>query len=436
MSPSGLSSNPGTSALPTSIFTALSGSLLQPGDTAVLKAGTYAFVGDCSSDGYCGYDVNVSGTALKPITFRAETPGTVNIMGGWDGRGYQGASSTIYFRGTNGSYTNWEGITFSRGWGRGVWIEAATNVKFTNCRFTENQAGAQVDNGINIKFYSCEFFHNFTAGFNLGAGYDNVTGKVYLKDCVAHDNGPEYSLGSLDPNDPSNLNTDGFYASVNNVSGSFVCENCTAYGHHDFGFDISADFVITRSKSYGNSSGGFKFWIDGLLENSLAINNGEVSSSDAGVSVSDKYRVPAEGTARPGSPVVLIQGVTIAFNGYKGIRPMGDVTLRNSIIAFNYINVRPGDIQTATPLDDDYNLWIGSSGRMTGYTDYEVYSGKGIHSVVADPLFANSITMDYHLRAGSPAIDKGTNTLSYVKDYDGTLRPQGAGYDMGAYEFK
>jgi hypothetical protein len=41
---------------------------------------------------------------------------------------------------------------------------------------------------------------------------------------------------------------------------------------------------------------------------------------------------------------------------------------------------------------------------------------------------------DYHLQATSPVRDSG-NTLSAVPvDYDGTARPLGAGYAIGAFE--
>jgi len=42
---------------------------------------------------------------------------------------------------------------------------------------------------------------------------------------------------------------------------------------------------------------------------------------------------------------------------------------------------------------------------------------------------------DYHLLSGSPAIDAGSCFLSAGRDIEGAPRPQGAGCDMGAYEF-
>lgn len=42
---------------------------------------------------------------------------------------------------------------------------------------------------------------------------------------------------------------------------------------------------------------------------------------------------------------------------------------------------------------------------------------------------------DYHLRAHSPAIDRGTAVDAPNTDFEGRERPQGSGYDIGAYEF-
>jgi hypothetical protein len=50
--------------------------------------------------------------------------------------------------------------------------------------------------------------------------------------------------------------------------------------------------------------------------------------------------------------------------------------------------------------------------------------------------FVNAPAFDLHLRAGSPAIDAGSATLAPNADRDGTARPQGAGFDVGAYEHR
>ena len=53
-----------------------------------------------------------------------------------------------------------------------------------------------------------------------------------------------------------------------------------------------------------------------------------------------------------------------------------------------------------------------------------------------DSLLVNTITApyDFHLTALSPTLDVGLTLPFLTRDFDGVLRPQGAGYDLGAYE--
>jgi len=52
-----------------------------------------------------------------------------------------------------------------------------------------------------------------------------------------------------------------------------------------------------------------------------------------------------------------------------------------------------------------------------------------------DPKFVDLAARDLHLKAGSPAIDAGEKIDEVSTDRDGVRRPQGRGYDLGAYEF-
>ena len=51
-----------------------------------------------------------------------------------------------------------------------------------------------------------------------------------------------------------------------------------------------------------------------------------------------------------------------------------------------------------------------------------------------DARFVNAAGRDFHLSAGSPAINAGQATSLSTRDFDGRARPQGGAYDMGAYE--
>lgn len=50
-------------------------------------------------------------------------------------------------------------------------------------------------------------------------------------------------------------------------------------------------------------------------------------------------------------------------------------------------------------------------------------------------MLSNPSGGDYHLTGSSPAIDQGSSSQAPSDDYEGNSRPQGSGYDIGAYEY-
>jgi hypothetical protein len=85
---------------------------------------------------------------------------------------------------------------------------------------------------------------------------------------------------------------------------------------------------------------------------------------------------------------------------------------------------------------DDTNRWYNNISYRNGSGQYP----SGIHSnlINADPKLVNykaDGTGDYHLAAGSPAIDSGRATGAPAADYDGAIGPIGSAFDRGAYEY-
>ena len=78
---------------------------------------------------------------------------------------------------------------------------------------------------------------------------------------------------------------------------------------------------------------------------------------------------------------------------------------------------------------DEIYYW--DEGPTVSYSD--INGGHaGESNINTNPLFVSDT--DYHLSSSSPCIDTGTSNGAPNTDIDGNPRPQGNGYDMGAYE--
>jgi parallel beta-helix repeat protein len=95
--------------------------------------------------------------------------------------------------------------------------------------------------------------------------------------------------------------------------------------------------------------------------------------------------------------------------------------------------------------ENEINTWIGFFGTSGGGNNlvnnlmHSSTSGYNQQVTRANytSYFVNTdrSNLDLHLKAGSPAIDAGTSDSAPSDDLDDVPRPQGAGYDVGAYEY-
>ena len=83
----------------------------------------------------------------------------------------------------------------------------------------------------------------------------------------------------------------------------------------------------------------------------------------------------------------------------------------------------------------DFTLIKPAKGSVVTYSCVQGGFSGGTSIINADPLFVNPATGNLHLQASSPCIDKGTASGAPSVDKNGYARPQGTGYDLGAYEF-
>jgi hypothetical protein len=107
-------------------------------------------------------------------------------------------------------------------------------------------------------------------------------------------------------------------------------------------------------------------------------------------------------------------------------------------VANNLVYDNPGTGIMETGETGSHNTYTNNLVALNGI-NWVLLTSTHTNTVVAsNPRFVNYIRAgggDYHLSADSPAIDAGTAGRAPPTDLDGVARPQGAGYDIGAYEF-
>ena len=102
----------------------------------------------------------------------------------------------------------------------------------------------------------------------------------------------------------------------------------------------------------------------------------------------------------------------------------GTVGITDTIIARYGIGIS----NTNGSVYENYNLFFGNSTPHVG-------TNGGTNDVIGgDPKFVNPPGDDYHLGAGSAGIDVGVNA-GVTTDFEGDVRPFGAGYDIGYDEW-
>lgn len=143
---------------------------------------------------------------------------------------------------------------------------------------------------------------------------------------------------------------------------------------------------------------------------------------------SSNYSCVLAGSSETGTPPVLIYNNTFYDCGSRktgdagAISPQTAVQLKNNIIyqttGETYINANQSGLCSSVTGSTNIFFGVGTPPcSMTGNSN---------------PLIVSTSTPDFHLQAGSPAIDAGQTIASLGTDRDGIIRPQGTAYEVGA----
>lgn len=174
------------------------------------------------------------------------------------------------------------------------------------------------------------------------------------------------------------------------------------YRNHDHGIYVVANDITIRNNVFYRMEHGWSLHLyPNALSNIQILNNTFALPNPYNVG---QIIVATSMTNSRISNNIFYQPNTSAINYFGGI------TLTNVEVTNNL--VYPGTLGTSTPAG------VTSTGNITQ----------------ADPLFVNAGAFDFHLQSMSPAINAGVAASLVPDDFDGVMRPQGAGLDIGAFE--
>ncbi len=379
-------------------FQAIDWGTIRPGDIIFISGGS-------SSKTYANETMYVgsSGTSSAPLTIaRAEDPGHDGAVI------FDGTLSRNHGISLDGvEYVTLQYITFQNYTGTGaVHIDHATGVKVQNCRFFITGHGGVFLQRSN----NCRIRNNiFTTPSNCGAQTDGIY---------------------------SQLNSDNIY------EGNHISISNQDINPHCDGIQMYIDRNITVRNNYIEQDNNKPYNAQGIYATNcygeiLVYNNVVYGPNTENALLT--LAIFSEGNAR------LVAYFNTLVGGGWGTLHLKDAPnsmIKNNIFITNFQNGWLFRLsgQLPAPNSIDHNVYFAPHSQNFTYADgiqsWSGWRGLGFEAngINADPLLRNVAKGDFKPLPISPVIDKGAPLGGFSSDIDGAQRPQGDGYDMGAYE--
>ena len=336
--------------------------------------------------------------------------------------------------------------------GRGAGIRAFGHLMLTRVQLRHNQAeeeGGGVYAAGNLAVDESYFAHN---GADNGGGLYGESGLTisdsqFVSNTAAYSGGGAVGKGTVSvigarfENNHGLFGGGGLYLS----SGELILEdtvflgNTAVWGGGVFGYgevQIKGGLFENNSSSYG----GGGLYVDGPSGSVLRIDSSRFVANEADIgggvlSHVDTCLVENTLFARNRANhlaaamllfpnLVTVKHSTIVGGTGQNVAGIflesGVLLLENTIMARHAVGVE----NDSGSLHQDYNLFYLNDTDIVGS-----FSG-GAHNVSGDPQFVAPESGDFHIGAGSAALDAGRNAGVTV-DFEGDSRPLGGGFDIG-----
>jgi hypothetical protein len=396
--PQASDSNPGTEDLPWKTIQKAANTVLA-GDTVIVKTGNY--------DERVILPSGKSGTESAKITFKAEPRRTVYMKG---------------FRGDRNNYIRIEGfnITYDAGgWlGGGIWLDG-NNWEIVDNYFYDVAGAAiqptwQSGRSVNNVYLAKNKMYKCNKGFI-------VSGSNWL----VEDNEVERLVYYNEDADYSRFFGENHIIRNNYFHGTRQEEIGTSHVDGFQTFDNNGSFarniIIENNKVFGFFHEGIMIGnaTEGAVENITVRNNIFANSASWGICAYGVSNLKVYNNI-----FAYIGSSAIGFRAYSG-GPISTGEIKNNIF---YFFGAPYWAEGGSIIDAQNNILFKGDSSV----DPKKYPNDICN---VDPKMVNPLGLDFRLQPGSPAIDGGVPLTGFDYDILGILRPQGAAWDIGAYEY-
>jgi parallel beta-helix repeat protein len=370
------------------------------GQTVQVAAGSYSE----------NVTVPTSGTATAPVTFTA-APGATVVLSG------QASGFTISGR----SWITVTGFTVTGTSGYGISVTSSAHITLSgnHVSYSGHPVSGQTRSGIRLGNVTDSLVSRNTADHNTYAGIElnNGSTRNEVKDNVTFNNARGYERAAPGIR---------LYAAPGNIVDGNV-----SHHNEDSGIEAypgSNNSLIYNNVTYNNGDHG----IDDLTcTGQRIIANTAYKNVTAGINV--------EGNS---TGATLANNISVD-NGIKSPRTHSDIRIEAGSTAGTTMDY---DLVYLTTPD---TILIWSSTSYSSLAAFRLASGQEAHGIQADPRWAGPSAGDFHLTAGSPAIDSANSGASGqpTLDTEGNARVDDPGTqntgtgpraydDRGAYELQ
>lgn len=373
-------------------------SVVAAGQTVLVSSGSYAG----------GVSVAQSGTSSAPIVIRSATGAAVTVTGGTNG-----------FKVSSKSWITIKGFTVTKTSGVGIYLTGASHITL---------------DGNSVSLAGHPVFGQTNAGIKLSS----TTASVVVKNTTRNNTDHGISLTA---------------SSGNRITGNVSYGNARQIARAAAGIFLrnSVANTVDGNSTHGNEDSGIGLW--SASNNAVVFNNLVYNNGDHGIDV-----LHSTGEIIVSNTVYRSADSGIEMQGDAGARLSNNISVDNGINSSRTAgNIRVVDVDSAAQTTLDYDqVSLSSDDDMIDYlgTAYSTLAafraahGQEVHGRQGDPRFINPSFGDFHLGAGSPAIDSANSGAAGqpATDHDGITRRDdpstpntGAGPrpydDRGAFEF-